>query len=79
MDDGSVNQHVAPWEIKAIKALDVFDMVMLISEIHDYGWPMARKTLQAMLAAKHEDPVVVYGAHAGDVDEILRAGRGGVQ
>jgi hypothetical protein len=42
------NQHVMPEEIAKIRALDDFDLVMLISEIHDHGWPVARVTLRMM-------------------------------
>jgi hypothetical protein len=42
------NQRVSPAQIEKIRYLDDFDLIMLISEIHDHGWPMARKTLDLM-------------------------------
>jgi hypothetical protein len=32
-------------ELDMIRGLNDFDLIMLISEIHDHGWPIARKTL----------------------------------
>ena len=42
------NQPVALVEIEKIRTLDDFDLAMLVSEIHDHGWPIARKTLALM-------------------------------
>jgi len=42
------NQEVTPEELRKIRSLDDFDLIMLVSEIHDHGWPMARKTLAMM-------------------------------
>jgi hypothetical protein len=44
----SINQRVTPKEIAKIRKLEDFDLIMLISEIHDHGWPMARATLCLM-------------------------------
>lgn len=43
-----MNQKVTPTELSKIRRLADFDLVMLISEIHDHGWAMARKTLKLM-------------------------------
>ena len=45
MDD---NQEVTPDELGKIRALADFDLTMLISEISDHGWTVARKTLAMM-------------------------------
>jgi hypothetical protein len=42
------NQKILDSELSKIRKLDDFDLVMLISEIHDHGWPMARRTLEMM-------------------------------
>jgi hypothetical protein len=42
------NQKVNESELKKIRCLDDFDLVMLISEIHDNGWDIARITLKVM-------------------------------
>jgi hypothetical protein len=42
------NQKVTPDEIRKIRSLADFDLIMLISEIHDHGWPLAARTLQMM-------------------------------
>lgn len=42
------NQGVTPEELAKIRLLDDFDLVMLVSEIHDYGWQIARRTLAIM-------------------------------
>ncbi len=33
------NQKITAVELSQIRSLDDFDLKMLISEIHDYGWP----------------------------------------
>ena len=42
------NRTVSPVECEAIRSLSDFDMTMLISEIHDHGWPHARPILRLM-------------------------------
>lgn len=44
----SANQKVSKEELAKIRKLDDFDLIMLISEVHDNGWPEARKTLGLM-------------------------------
>jgi hypothetical protein len=44
----SKNQKVETDELAKIRGLDDFDLIMLISEIHDHGWPQARATLAIM-------------------------------
>lgn len=39
------NQSISPAELTQIRLLDEFDLIMLISEIHDHGWPTAKKLL----------------------------------
>jgi hypothetical protein len=48
------NQQVTTTELAKIRNLDDFDLIMLISEIHDHGWPIARKTLAIMPEIKRE-------------------------
>lgn len=42
------NQKVTVDELRKIRALDDFNLTMLISEIHDHGWAKARLTLFMM-------------------------------
>lgn len=42
----SQNQKISKEDLNFIRRLEDFDLIMLISEIHDHGWPMAEKTLQ---------------------------------
>jgi hypothetical protein len=42
------NQEVSEAELAKIRKLADFDLIMLISEIHDHGWMVARKTLTMM-------------------------------
>ena len=42
------NQEVTASEMEKIRKLEDFDLTMLISEIHDHGWPDARKILEMM-------------------------------
>ena len=39
------NQKVSKAELEFIRSLCDFDLTMLVSEIHDHGWPQARKLL----------------------------------
>ena len=50
------NQSLHQYDRDKIRSLDDFDLEMLISEIHDHGWPMAQRTLALMphLAIKNE-------------------------
>ena len=48
----SDNQNVSEKELEAIRALDDFDLIMLISEVNDHGWKMAQGTLRLMPKAK---------------------------
>ncbi len=41
------NLPVTPSELRKIRDLNDFDLVMLISEIHDHGWSAARQTAGA--------------------------------
>lgn len=42
------NQEATKAELAKIRRLKDFDLVMLISEIHDNGWKVARETLAMM-------------------------------
>lgn len=42
------NQRVSSEQLTKIRQLDDFDLIMLISEIHDHGWLVAAKTLALM-------------------------------
>jgi hypothetical protein len=46
------NQNISPAELAAIRVLDDFDLKMLLSEIHDHGWPAARRLLADILQAQ---------------------------
>lgn len=46
------NQQILDGELSKIRALDDFDLVMLISEVHDHGWTSARRTLRMMPAGQ---------------------------
>jgi hypothetical protein len=52
----SKNQHVTAAQLAKIRKLDDFDLIMLISEIHDHGWTVASATLDMMPAGKREKP-----------------------
>ena len=42
------NIEITKAEIDFIKGLEPFDLTMLLSEINDHGWPMARKLIVVM-------------------------------
>ena len=44
-----MNQKISDTELSAIRSLGNFDLTMLLSEIHDHGWPEAKTTLYIML------------------------------
>lgn len=46
------NQNVSDEQLQKIRQLDDFDLIMLISEIHDHGWHVARVTLDLMPEGK---------------------------
>ena len=48
MTDFPEEQTVTAGQCAAIRALTDFDLMMLISEIHDVGWPQAARTLEIM-------------------------------
>lgn len=47
----SGNQRISSQELATIRSLDDFDLTMLISEIHDHGWPVADRLLPTIVAA----------------------------
>ena len=50
----SDNQVATAEELAAVRALDDFDLLMVLSEIHDHGGPFARRLLPLALAATQE-------------------------
>jgi hypothetical protein len=48
----STNQAVTAEQLAKIRRLDDFDLIMLISEIHDHGWKVAQRTLDMMPEGK---------------------------
>lgn len=42
------NQRIPADELARVRSLDDLDLRMLLSEIHDHGWPVARKLLPLM-------------------------------
>ena len=48
---GNVNQKISSQDLGFIRSLPDFDLVMFISDVHDHGWPMAKKTLELMRQA----------------------------
>jgi hypothetical protein len=52
------NQRITPEQLTKIRVLDDFDLIMLISEIHDHGWHVASRTLSMMPPGPmHRPPV----------------------
>lgn len=49
-----VNQRVTAEQLAKIRLLDDFDLIMLISEIHDHGWSVAERTLSMMPPRRKE-------------------------
>lgn len=43
-----INQEVSKRDLDQIRGLEDFDLIMLISDIHDHGWPIASETLCLM-------------------------------
>lgn len=42
------NRKVTKEQLDRIRSLDDFDLIMLISELHDFGWNVAARTLEMM-------------------------------
>ena len=42
------NLEISPEDLRFIRQLQDFDLVMLLSDIHDHGWPVAAKTLKSI-------------------------------
>lgn len=40
-------------ELAYIRSLPDFDLIMILSEINDHGWAIARKTLKEAVIAVH--------------------------
>lgn len=50
------NQDITQEELAYIRTLGDFDLTMLISEIHDHGWPMAKRLLVTMRESLEQCP-----------------------
>ncbi len=48
------NQKIHPEVLDQIRKLGDFDLTMLLSEIHNHGWPKAQKILFFMKDREHE-------------------------
>jgi hypothetical protein len=59
------SQKVSPEQLAQIRSLDDFDVTMLISEIHDNGWPQAARTLGIMIEAQSRGPKDISGRAFG--------------
>jgi hypothetical protein len=46
------NIKITKEELSFIRSLKDFDLTMVLSEIHDHGWPMARKLLPDIMACQ---------------------------
>lgn len=46
------NQQLTAGEISKIRLLGDLEIVMLVSDINDHGWEMARRTLRLMPISK---------------------------
>jgi hypothetical protein len=46
------NQRITEEEMRAVRTMSDFDLRMLISEIHDHGWPIARKLIPLILESE---------------------------
>lgn len=40
------NQKISKKDLDFIRSLEDFDLTMLISEVHDHGWGVAKETLK---------------------------------
>ena len=49
------NQPITPGELAQIRSLNDFDLTMLLSEIHDHGWLMARRLLPMIIEAQKRE------------------------
>lgn len=47
------NQDISPEQLAKIRRLSDFDLIMLLSEIHDHGWEVASQTLEMMPVGGH--------------------------
>lgn len=48
------NIDITKDEMTQIRHLGDFDLKMLLSEIHDHGWPMAQKLLPMMIEPENK-------------------------
>lgn len=46
-----MDMEISPDELAEIRKLNDFDLTMLLSEIHDHGWPVASLLLLTIVAA----------------------------
>ncbi len=45
------NIEITKAELRNLRELPDFDLTMILSDIHDNGWPVARETLKAAVTA----------------------------
>lgn len=50
-----INQQISSGELAEVPSLNDFDLTMLLSDIHDHGWAVAKKTLQLILEAGEKE------------------------
>lgn len=46
---GDPNQKISKAQLDQIRSLRDFDLTMLISDVHDHGWPIAARTLELIM------------------------------
>lgn len=51
MREGMENIDVTKQELAALRALPDFDLTMVLSEIHEHGWPHGRRLIEAATEA----------------------------
>ena len=65
------NQKVSATELAKIRKLQDFDLIMLISEIHDHGWKVAQETLRLMPPDPENDFKIIGEAFAHTLKKKL--------
>ena len=52
-DNEAEDIAITPAELAHVRSLDNFDLTLFLSELHDHGWPIARKLL-TIIEETHE-------------------------
>lgn len=60
------NIQLDQWEYDFIMTLPKFDLAMLISDVSDHGWPIARTTLKVMHEVAIKRPKAFYSDRPGE-------------